>query len=144
MPLMEQNHKRHICFYYTPSFVHQFSIDPPSKRWTIDGVSMEHLRSIYGGIREKQRSFLRGRAFVHRVKNQERRKIKIPYRQGIHEELMEVWERESYRNNINTFLFLFPKIYWTISFWKKFQKNNFNCITYSFFVLYFYQRVAFI
>ena len=25
----------------TPSIVHQSSIDPPSKRWTIDGVSME-------------------------------------------------------------------------------------------------------
>ena len=140
MPLMEQNHKRHICFI----ILHRLSISSPSILHRNDGPSMEYRWSIYGGIREKQRSFLRGRAFVHRVKNQERRKIKIPYRQGIHEELMEVWERESYRNNKNTFLFLFPKIYWTISFWKKFQKNNFNCITYSFFVLYFYQRVAFI
>ena len=76
----------------TPSIVHQSSIDPPSKRWTIDGVSMENRWSIYGGIREKQRSFLQGISSVLGVKNQERERTKFPHRQGIYEKLMRVWE----------------------------------------------------
>ena len=106
MPLMEQNHKRHICFI----ILHRLSISSPSILHRNDGPSMEYRWSIYGGIREKQRSFLRGRAFVHRVKNQERRKIKIPYRQGIHEEFDERCGNERVTEIIKTLsYFSFPK-----------------------------------
>ena len=33
-----------------PSILHRYSIDGPSFRWRIDGVSMEYLKSFKGGI----------------------------------------------------------------------------------------------
>lgn len=38
------------------------------------------------------RNFLHVKAYIHEVKNQDREKRKIPHRQGIREEFMEVWE----------------------------------------------------
>ena len=38
------------CFsYVAPSLLHRWSIATPSKRWTIDGVTMEYRWSIFGG-----------------------------------------------------------------------------------------------
>ena len=53
---------------------------------------MEYRWRIFEGRTEKQRSFLQGLSPVLGVKNQEREKTKIPHRQGIREELLEVWE----------------------------------------------------
>ena len=53
---------------------------------------MEYRWSIYGGKAVKQRNFLQGKPMFLGVKNQDREKRKIPHRQGIHEELLEVWE----------------------------------------------------
>ena len=49
---------------------------------------MEYLRRKNG----KTAEFLARNSHVLVMKNQEREKRKIPHRQGIHEELMEVWE----------------------------------------------------
>jgi len=35
-------------FEVSPLLVHQFSIDTPSKLWTMYGVSMEYVWSIFG------------------------------------------------------------------------------------------------
>ena len=53
---------------------------------------MEYRWRIYGGKAVKLRIFLHVKAYIHEVKNQDREKRKIPHRQGIHEELLEVWE----------------------------------------------------
>ena len=49
---------------------------------------MEHLRWKSGKIAE----FLARKAYVLRGEKQDREKRKIPHRQGIREELLEVWE----------------------------------------------------
>ena len=66
---IEKNIKIHksqipLNSYDTPSVVHRSSIDTPSKRWTIDGLSMEYRWSIYLGKAEKQRTFLLGKSAV--------------------------------------------------------------------------------
>jgi hypothetical protein len=52
---------------------------------------MEHLWSVFEGRTEKQLSFLHGKALVlwRKIKREKR---KFPHRQGIHNELMELWE----------------------------------------------------
>ena len=49
---------------------------------------MEHLRWKSG----KTAEFLARKAYVLRGEKQDREKRKIPHRQGIREELLEVWE----------------------------------------------------
>ena len=50
----------------SPSLVHQFSIDTPSKRWTCDGVTMEYRWSIYRGRTKEKRSFLLENSAFHK------------------------------------------------------------------------------
>jgi hypothetical protein len=42
----------------SPSVLHRSSIETMDHRWSIDGVSMEHLRRNNGKTAVKQRSFL--------------------------------------------------------------------------------------
>ena len=54
-------HEYNCCLsssYDTPSFFHQFSIETMDHRWTIDGVSMEYLRTYNGFLAKLYFCFL--------------------------------------------------------------------------------------
>ena len=52
--------RKHFNSAYPPLLLHRFSIVTPSKRWTIDGVTMEYRWSILGGRGEEQGTCLEG------------------------------------------------------------------------------------
>ena len=52
------------AFVYSPSLVHHFSIDTPYKLWTMYGVSMEYVWSIFGGSGESAYFPLKYQPFI--------------------------------------------------------------------------------
>ena len=79
------------AFDVSPSLLHNFSIDTPSKLWTIYGVSVEYVWSIFEGRAKNLHIFFEEITPLLLGRNGKKEKRKSPHRQGVTKNNLEVW-----------------------------------------------------
>ena len=71
------------AFDVSPSLLHHFSIDTPSKLWTMYGVSVEYVWSIFEGRAKNLHIFFEEITPLLLGKNGKEEKRESPHRQGV-------------------------------------------------------------